>query len=60
MEALTRAVYCEMEDPAFPLPYILYTTECILTKLEGWWLLQHLHIRFLQSWRLYISNMQPL
>lgn len=57
MEALTRAVYCEMEDPAFPLPYILYTTERILAELEGWWWQQRL---FPQSWRLYISNMQPV
>lgn len=46
MEALTHAVYCEMEDPAFPLPYILYTTERILAKLEGWWWLQCLYVCF--------------
>lgn len=44
MEALTRAGHCEMEDSSLLLPYILYTTEYILTKLEGWWLLLHLHV----------------
>lgn len=58
-EALTHAVHCEMEDPAPLLPYILYTSGCILTMLEGWWLLQHLHICFHKGW-LYVSNMQQL